>query len=113
MSLDRNAPGYSALHLLVADSNAAIVGFALLGWRRHRIARALMRALASIALNAGCPRFQRPVLRPNEPARRFYESLGAEEAHDCLVMQLRGDGLDRLGTPGHFDYRFRQRVQGV
>jgi GNAT superfamily N-acetyltransferase len=67
-----------------------------LGWRRHGIARALMRALASIALNAGCRRFQWLVLPSNEPALRFYESLGAEGAQDWLVMQLRGDGLDRL-----------------
>jgi GNAT superfamily N-acetyltransferase len=105
-------------HVLVAASNTGIVGFALyfftystwtsvnglyledlyvdLGWRRHGIARALMRELASIAVNAGCRRFQWLVLRSNEPALRFYESLGAEGAHDWLLMQLGGDGLDRL-----------------
>jgi GNAT superfamily N-acetyltransferase len=105
-------------HALVAESNTEIVGVALyfftystwtsanglyledlyvdLGWRRHGIARALMRELASIAVGSGCRRFQWLVVRSNEPALRFYESLGAEGAHDWLLMQLRGDGLDRL-----------------
>src|SRR5260370_28522663 len=102
--------GRPRFHVLVAESSAGIVGFALyfftystwtsvnglyledlyvdLGSRRHGIARALMGELASIAVNAGCRRFQWLVLRSNEPALRFYESLGAEGAHDWLVMQL-------------------------
>jgi GNAT superfamily N-acetyltransferase len=105
-------------HALVAESHTGIAGFALyfftystwtsvnglyledlyvdLGWRRRGIARALMGELASIAASAGCRRFQWLVRRSNEPALRFYESLGAEAAHDWLMMQLRGDELDNL-----------------
>jgi len=107
-------------HLLVAESSTGIVGLALYfftystwtsvnglyledlyvdpGSRRQGIARALMAELAGIAVNAGCRRFQWVVLRSNGPALRFYESLGAEGAHDWLLMQLRGDGLDRLAA---------------
>jgi ribosomal protein S18 acetylase RimI-like enzyme len=108
--------------LLVAESNTDVAGFALYfftystwtsvnglyledlyvdpAWRRQGIARALMRELASIAVNAGCRRFQWLVLRSNEPALRFYESLGAEGAQDWLLMQLRGGELDRVVREG-------------
>jgi GNAT superfamily N-acetyltransferase len=62
-------------------------------WRRHGIARALMGELASVAARAGCKRFQWTVLRANESAIRFYESLGARAADDWLMMQWGSDAL--------------------
>jgi len=51
-------------------------------WRRHGIARAIVTALTRVAHTAGCRRFQWLVLRSNQAAIRFYESLGAETADD-------------------------------
>ena len=67
-------------------------------YRRHGIARALMRELAKIAHDNGCGRFQWAVLRSNEAAIRFYESLGGRIMEQWALMQLYGDGIERLAS---------------
>lgn len=64
-------------------------------WRRRGIAAALMRALARIARERGCGRFEWGVQRSNEAAIRFYESLGANIAN-VWVMQLNAAAIDKL-----------------
>jgi len=54
--------------------------------RRGGVGRALMSALADIARERGCGRFQWYVLRSNDTARRFYESLGAAIETDWAIM---------------------------
>jgi ribosomal protein S18 acetylase RimI-like enzyme len=67
-------------------------------WRRHGIARALVKALTRVAQRAGCRCFQWLVLRSNQEAIRFYESLGAAAADDWLLMQLPHDRIERLAA---------------
>jgi GNAT superfamily N-acetyltransferase len=64
--------------------------------RRKGIGLALMRRLARIAVDAGCARFVWQVLDWNEPAIRFYESLGAEVLRSWLNVRMEGEALARL-----------------
>ncbi len=64
--------------------------------RKKGIGMALMRRLARIAVDLGCPRFVWEVLDWNEPALRFYESLGAEVLRSWLNVRLEGEALTRL-----------------
>lgn len=65
-------------------------------FRGHGIGRALMTRLAGIAVERDCGRFEWWVLDWNEPAIRFYESLGARAMSDWTVYRLTGDPLTRL-----------------
>ncbi|KVX96150.1 GCN5 family acetyltransferase [Burkholderia ubonensis] len=53
----------------------------------------LLKALARIAVDAGCGRFEWSVLDWNEPAIRFYESVGAEPQSEWVRYRLAGDAL--------------------
>jgi GNAT superfamily N-acetyltransferase len=64
--------------------------------RKKGIGLALMQRLAKIAVDEGCPRFVWEVLDWNEPAIRFYESLGAEVLRPWLNVRLEGEALERL-----------------
>lgn len=64
---------------------------------RHRgIGLGLMRRLARLAVDQGCARFVWEVLDWNEPALRFYASLGAEVLRTWLNVRLEGEALERL-----------------
>ena len=65
-------------------------------FRRHGVARELMRHLAQVAVENGCRRMIWLVLRSN-PAVKFYERVGAEALHDWMPMQIAGDHLKTLG----------------
>ena len=60
--------------------------------------RALLHALAELALERGCARLEWAVLDWNEPARRFYRSLGAAPMQDWTVWRLSGKALERLAA---------------
>ena len=64
--------------------------------RRQGIARALMSAAATVALNAGCPYIQWAILRNNSPAQRFYQSLGAVALSEWSLMRISGQQLEQL-----------------
>ena len=64
--------------------------------RRHGHGEALLRALAALALERGCGRFEWSVLDWNEPAKAFYAALGAREMTDWRVMRVAGEALERL-----------------
>jgi GNAT superfamily N-acetyltransferase len=64
--------------------------------RRHGHGRALLRAVARIALERGCGRFEWSVLHWNEPAIRFYKALGAKPLDDWGLFRLTGDALAEL-----------------
>ena len=66
--------------------------------RKKGIGVALMRRLAKIAVGEGCPRFVWEVLDWNEPAIRFYESLGAEVLRPWLNVRIEGEALARLAA---------------
>jgi GNAT superfamily N-acetyltransferase len=68
-------------------------------FRRRGIGRALLAHLAGIATARRCGRFEWSVLDWNEPAIRFYESLGATVMPDWRIARVTGDALVALATP--------------
>jgi GNAT superfamily N-acetyltransferase len=64
--------------------------------RGRGIGKALLVHLAGIALRENCGRFVWQVLDWNEPALRFYESLGAKVMKEWLTMRVDGEALRRL-----------------
>ncbi len=52
------------------------------------IGKALLRALAAIAAGRGCGRLEWHVLDWNEPAIRFYESLGAHLMKEWILVRM-------------------------
>jgi GNAT superfamily N-acetyltransferase len=58
--------------------------------------RALLARLAEIALERNCGRVEWAVLNWNEPAIRFYRSLGALPMDQWTVYRITGDALEKL-----------------
>jgi ribosomal protein S18 acetylase RimI-like enzyme len=67
-------------------------------YRRRGHGKALLCAVAGLAVDRGCPKLEWEVLDWNEPAIRFYRSLGAIPIEDRTVFALRGDALTNLAT---------------
>ncbi|MBN9517415.1 GNAT family N-acetyltransferase [bacterium] len=107
--------------VLLAEDGAAVVGFALFfhnystfrgkpgvyledlfvvpDARGKGHGKALLLALARLAVERGCARMEWSVLNWNEPSIRFYESLGAKPQDEWAVYRLDGAALAKLGTP--------------
>lgn len=64
--------------------------------RRKGFGRAMLARLAALARARDCGRFEWSVLDWNEPAIRFYESLGAAILPDWRITRVTGDALVRL-----------------
>lgn len=64
--------------------------------RRQGCALALLRALAAIARERGCGRFEWAVLDWNRDAIGFYESLGATVLPDWRIVRVVGPSLEAL-----------------
>ena len=60
--------------------------------------KALLRKLASIAVERGCGRLEWWCLDWNKPSIDFYLSLGAEPMSDWTVYRIAGDTLTQLAT---------------
>jgi GNAT superfamily N-acetyltransferase len=58
--------------------------------------KALLRHLARIAVSRNCGRFEWSVLDWNEPAIRFYQSLGARPQPEWVPYRLAGQALADL-----------------
>ena len=58
--------------------------------------RALLVDLAKIAYERGCGRMEWAVLDWNDPAIKFYHSLGAKPMDEWTVFRLTRDGIARL-----------------
>jgi GNAT superfamily N-acetyltransferase len=58
--------------------------------------KALLAALAKIAVERGCGRLEWSVLNWNEPSIGFYKSLGATPMDEWTVYRLTGDALTKL-----------------
>jgi GNAT superfamily N-acetyltransferase len=108
----------SAAELLLAEEGGRAVGFALFfqnystflakpgiyledlfvdpAARGKGLGKALLQAIAKIAVERGCGRFEWSVLDWNEPAIGFYRSLGAKPMDEWTVMRVTGDALKRL-----------------
>lgn len=111
---------HPAAEVLLAYSGAEAVGFAVffqnfstfLGrpglyledlfvrpeYRGRGYGRELLARVARIAVERGCGRLEWSVLDWNEPAIRFYKSLGARAMDDWTVYRLSGEALRNLGT---------------
>ena len=73
--------------------------FVLPSARGHGVGKALLRAVAAVAAERGCGRFEWSVLDWNTPAIRFYEGLGATLMPDWRIARVTGEALQQLGTP--------------
>jgi len=62
--------------------------------------RALLAALARIAVRRGCGRLEWAVLDWNRPAIGFYERLGARFRREWILTRLTGAPLSRLARSG-------------
>ena len=60
--------------------------------------KALLVALAKLAVERGCARFEWSVLDWNEPAIGFYNSLSATPMDEWTVFRLDGDALAKLAA---------------
>lgn len=65
-------------------------------WRGRGAGRALLAHLACVAIERDCGRLEWTVLDWNEPAIRFYKSLGAQSMHGWTINRVAGDALSRL-----------------
>ena len=67
-------------------------------FRGRGYGRSIMQALARIAVDRGCGRFEWWVLDWNHPAVEFYRSLGAESMSDWTVQRVSGAALLALAA---------------
>ncbi len=68
--------------------------------RGRGLGRRLLAYVANLAVTRGCGRLEWAVLDWNEPAIRFYKSLGARPLEEWTVHRLTGDALQRLAAGG-------------
>jgi GNAT superfamily N-acetyltransferase len=109
-----------AAEVLIAEDRGRAIGFALFfqnystflarpgiyledlfvepASRGHGVGKALLKAVARIAVERDCGRFEWAVLDWNEPAIGFYRSLGAKPMADWTVMRVTGEALRKLGS---------------
>jgi GNAT superfamily N-acetyltransferase len=107
-----------AFHALLAERGGEAIGFALYyfgfsTWRgtpvlyledlfvrpaarQQGVGKALMGALAGLAVDRGCHRFVWQVLDWNAPAIAFYEALGATVLREWLTVRVDGEALAAL-----------------
>lgn len=65
-------------------------------FRGRGFGRAMLSALAEVALENDCARMDWTVLAWNEPAKKFYEGLGASILEDWRLVRLEEDGIAAL-----------------
>jgi GNAT superfamily N-acetyltransferase len=107
-----------AAEALIAEVDSQAIGFALFfhnfsTWTGRRgiyledlyvtphargsgAGKAMLAALAKLAVERGCARFEWSVLDWNEPAIGFYKSLAAKPMDEWTVFRLDGDALASL-----------------
>jgi len=66
--------------------------------RGHGVGRALLGALATLAVERNCGRFEWAVLDWNAPAISFYETIGATVMPDWRIARVTGESLLRLAA---------------
>jgi GNAT superfamily N-acetyltransferase len=67
-------------------------------FRGRAIGKSLLVHLARLAVQRGCGRFEWAVLDWNQPARSFYESLGARPNSEWINYRIAGEALQRLAA---------------
>jgi GNAT superfamily N-acetyltransferase len=63
-------------------------------FRRQGCAKAMLKALARLAVERNCGRFEWSVLDWNAPAIAFYETLGAKVLPDWRIVRMVGSALE-------------------
>jgi GNAT superfamily N-acetyltransferase len=69
-------------------------------YRGKGFGRTLLARIAKLARERGCGRLEWSVLGWNEPAIRFYETLGAVPMDEWSVYRVSGDALEELAAEG-------------
>ena len=69
-------------------------------FRGHGHGRALLMAVARVAHERNCGRFEWTALNWNKPALEFYRRLGAETMDEWMLLRLNPAGLKRLAESG-------------
>lgn len=109
-----------AAEVLIAEADGEPAGFALFfhtfstflgkrglyledlfvrpAFRGLGLGKHLMAALARIAVQRNCGRFEWSVLDWNEPSIAFYRKLGATGMDEWTVQRLQGDALHALAS---------------
>ena len=72
-------------------------------YRGQGLGKALLVALAGLARERGCGRFEWAVLDWNAPAIGFYETLGATVMPDWRIARVAGPALEALARRGDPD----------
>ena len=70
--------------------------FVMPEYRGKGYGKALLKKLASIAVERGCGRFEWVCLDWNKPSIDFYLSLGAEPQADWTIYRMSGDTLTKF-----------------
>ena len=70
--------------------------FVLPEWRGRGLGRALLGYVARVAVTRGCGRLEWSVLDSNDPAIRFYRTLGASPVDEWTIYRLTGEALEKL-----------------
>jgi GNAT superfamily N-acetyltransferase len=65
-------------------------------WRGHGFGKALLAEIARLAVERGCGRLEWAVLDWNDPAIRFYRSLGAEAMDEWTIFRLTAEKLKAI-----------------
>ena len=65
-------------------------------FRSKGVGKALLQTLARRCVTEGLPRLEWWVLDWNEPALRFYRSIGAQPMDEWTVQRVTGEALERL-----------------
>jgi GNAT superfamily N-acetyltransferase len=64
--------------------------------RKVGLGKRLLQAVAKIAVERNCPRYEWSVLEWNTPSIGFYESVGARMSADWRRMRMDGESLQRF-----------------
>lgn len=66
--------------------------------RGHGFGKALLAALARLAVERGCGRLEWSVLDWNAPSIAFYRALGANPMAEWTTYRFTGDALESIGS---------------
>lgn len=67
-------------------------------YRGQGAGKVVLKYLAKEAVNKGCGRFEWCVLDWNEPAIKFYESIGAKAQNEWVIYRLSGETLEKFAN---------------
>ena len=70
-------------------------------YRGNGYGKALLKQLASIAVERGCGRMEWVCLDWNRPSIDFYRSLGAQAMDEWTIYRLAGESLTNLAGPAN------------